>query len=185
MYKESIILERKKWIVLNYNLPTEPSRPRVAAWRKLKKLGAINIQQSMWIMIYDEENHKQLNEISKDVESNGGTSFLMECTFYEDSQENRVIALFNEMRDEEYNEYINECKKYIKEINKEISIEKYTFAELEEEEAELNKLVSWHRDIRSRDVFNSSQREEAFSILGDINEMFEGYSEMVYKYSIK
>ncbi len=38
------------WIVINYTLPREPSRVRVSLWRKLKKVGAINIQQSMWIL---------------------------------------------------------------------------------------------------------------------------------------
>lgn len=177
-------MKKRKWLILNYSLPTEPSRPRVAVWRKLKKLGAISIQQSMWIMIYNDENYLSLQDISKEIELNNGTSFLMESVFYEEKHERSIILLFNEMRDEEYGEFIGECKKYLNEIEKEISIEKFTFAELEEEEQELQKLISWHRNIENRDLFNSSLRNETYNYLSQINDSFERYSEMVYKHAI-
>ncbi|MGE5678529.1 MAG: Chromate resistance protein ChrB, partial [Pseudomonadota bacterium] len=50
-------MQRHKWLIINYNLPTEPSRHRVATWRGLKKMGAVNIQQSMWILPEDEGNY--------------------------------------------------------------------------------------------------------------------------------
>lgn len=174
-------MENRKWIVLNYNLPTEPSRPRVAVWRKLKKLGAVNIQQSMWIMIYSDENYEILNKLSQDIESDNGTSFLMECVFYDEKHEERIVLIYNEMRNDEYKEFISECKKYLKELEKEISIKKFTFAELEEEEEELEKLKSWHKKIVNRDLFHSIKRDEAFEFLTKINNLFEQYSELVYK----
>lgn len=174
-------MEKRKWLVLNYNLPTEPSRPRVAVWRKLKKLGAVNIQQSMWIMIYNDENYGILKDLSQDIETDNGTSFLMECVFYDEKHEDRIVLIYNEMRNEEYKEFISECKKYLKEIEKEISIKKFTFAELEEEEEELEKLKSWHEKIVNRDLFHSSLNIEANEFLIKINSSFELYSEMVYK----
>jgi hypothetical protein len=32
--------EKTRWLILVYHLPREPSRHRVAVWRKLKALGA-------------------------------------------------------------------------------------------------------------------------------------------------
>jgi len=178
-------VEKRKWLVLNYNLPTEPSRPRVAVWRKLKKLGAVNIQQSMWIMIYSDENYEILNKLSQDIESDNGTSFLMECIFYDEKHEERIVLIYNEMRNDEYKEFISECKKYLKELEKEISIKKFTFAELEEEEEELQKLKSWQKKIENRDLFHSSLSFEANEFLIKINDSFEHYSEMVYKEHLK
>lgn len=177
-------MEKRKWLILNYSLPTEPSRPRVSVWRKLKKLGAISIQQSMWIMICSDENYQSLQEIIKEVESNDGISFLMESTFCVEEHEMNIIKLFNNIRDEEYREFIGECRKYLLELEKEISIEKFTFAELEEEEQELQKLTSWHKNIESRDLFNSSLRQETYNYLSQINDSFERYSEIVYKCAI-
>lgn len=174
-----------KWLVINYNLPTEPSRHRVATWRGLKKIGAVNIQQSMWILPEDEENYSSLKKISGDIEANGGEAFLMESVFFDEKDEERIISIFNSMRDDEYMEFIGECKKYLKELEKEITIEKFTFAELEEEEAELEKLLSWYKRIEKRDIFSSDRGNEAREISARISEAYEGYSEMVYRKEVK
>jgi hypothetical protein len=174
-------MEKRKWIVLNYNLPTEPSRHRVAAWRGLKKLGAVNIQQSMWVLGYNEENYLALQKISRDIEMNSGEALLMESVFFEEKHEERVISLFNDIRDEEYMEFIEKCEEYLKELKKEISIEKFTFAELEEEEEELQKLVSWYEKIKIRDTFCSLKGKTADERFEQIQKAFDEYSELVYK----
>jgi hypothetical protein len=38
------------WALLVFTLPREPSAPRVAAWRKLKKLGAVLLHDSVWVL---------------------------------------------------------------------------------------------------------------------------------------
>lgn len=94
-------MEKRKWLIISYNLPTEPSRHRVAIWRGLKKLGAVNVQQSMWVLPYNESNYSVLKKISQDVESNNGECLLMESIFIDGQHEERVISLFNNIRDEE------------------------------------------------------------------------------------
>ena len=177
-------MEKRKWIVLNYNLPTEPSRHRVAVWRGLKKLGAVNIQQSMWVLGYNQENYLALQKISQDIESNNGEALLMESVFFDEKHEERVSSLFNDIRDEEYKEFIDECEKYLEELKKEISIEKFTFAELEEEEEEFQKLVSWYEKIETRDIFHALEGNRAKEKREQIQKAFEEYSELVYKNNI-
>ncbi|MEQ8198877.1 MAG: Chromate resistance protein ChrB [Clostridiaceae bacterium] len=169
---------KKKWLIINYNLPTEPSRHRVATWRGLKKSGAVNIQQSMWILPCTEDNLSALEKISRDIESNNGESLLMETAFFNEKHEERIISLFNNMRDEEYKELINESTKYIAEIEKETTMRKLTYAELEEE-AELKKLLSWYNRIKSRDMFSSPEGKKAGEILIQIKSIFKWHSEMV------
>jgi len=173
-------VEKRKWLVLNYNLPTEPSRYRVATWRGLKKLGAVNIHQSMWILPWNEENYAALEKISEDVVVKSGDALLMESVCVDEKYEEKVILKFNTIRDEEYKEYIDECEKYLKELAKEISIEKFTFAELEEEEEELQKLISWYRKIEARDKFHASEGDTAKTKREQILKAFEEYSELVY-----
>jgi len=175
-------VEKRKWLVINYNLPTEPSRYRVAIWRGLKKLGAVNVQQSMWVLPHIGENYSVLQKISHDIEVNNGECLLMQSVFFDEKHEERVITLFNNIRDEEYKEFISESGKYLKELEKEISREKFTFAELEEEEEELNKLLSWYNKIEARDTFHCSFGKDAQEILKQIKIAFEAYSELVYKH---
>ncbi len=172
------------WIVLNYSLPTEPSRYRVAVWRALKKIGAVNIQQSMWILPDHADNKVTLRKIAREIETNKGEALLMDSVFSDVRHEERIIALFNQIRDDEYQELIRECEKYLLEIAKEISHEKYTFAELEEEEAELEKLTVWHEKITARDLFHASHAEEAAGKCREIAKVFDDYSQRVYAHEI-
>lgn len=174
---------QNKWLVLNYNLPTEPSRNRVAAWRRLKKLGAVNLHQSAWILPWSTENYDALAQISQEIEGNSGDVLLMESTCVEEKYEQKIVATFNSIRDEEYREFNHECDKYLKELDKEISIEKFTFAELEEEEEELLKLLSWQKKIEARDQFNAAESESARKKREIIEKAFERYSELVYQHN--
>lgn len=174
-------MERRRWLVISYNLPAEPSRHRVSVWRALKKLGVVNIQQSVWMLPYNEENYSALVKISEEIEQNNGEAFLIDCYLFDPKHEDRVILALNRVRDEEYGEFIGECGKYLAELEKEISIQKFTFAELEEEEEELDKLVSWHGKISARDAFRAPQGRSADEMLTRIREAFNTYSEMVYE----
>lgn len=174
-------MEKRRWLVISYNLPAEPSRHRVSAWRALKKLGVVNIQQSVWVLPFSEEYYSALVKISVEIEQNGGDALLIDCSFFDPKHEDKVIAAMNRMRDEEYGEFIGECGKYLKELEKEIRTEKFTFAELEEEEEELNKLVSWYEKISVRDAFQAPEGQGANEMLTRIREAFSAFSEMVYE----
>jgi hypothetical protein len=38
------------WALLVFTLPREPSAPRVAVWRKLKRLGAVLLHDAVWVL---------------------------------------------------------------------------------------------------------------------------------------
>ena len=67
----------------------------------------------------------------------------------------RLEALFTAEREEEWNEFLAECTKFDREIAKEIRIKKFTAAELDEEEQNLERLARWFRELRTRDLFGS------------------------------
>jgi hypothetical protein len=42
--------EAQQWLLFSCTLPHELSAPRVALWRKLKKLGAILLHDALWVL---------------------------------------------------------------------------------------------------------------------------------------
>jgi hypothetical protein len=174
-------IQLMKWIVINYKLPSEPSRVRVATWRSLKKLGAVNIQQSMWVLPSSKENYAALSAISEELENNNGNALIMESIFLEEKYEQRVVAYFNKAREIEYYEIIDKCNDYFAEIKKEIARENFTFAEAEENEEELEKLLAWFEKIKVRDVFEAPLRDETEGILEDCKSVFEDFCLKVYE----
>lgn len=177
-------MEQNEWVVINYTLPREPSRIRVSIWRKLKKIGAVNIQQSMWILPQTDKNYNLLNEIKDDVSQNNGEAFVMKSSVDEDSKK-IIIERFNAARDEEYNELLDKCDDFFKEIDKEIARENFTFAEIEENEEELRKLKEWYEKIEARDFFEAPLREKAKTILSKCTDILEKFCDKVYDFNDK
>lgn len=170
----------RKWLVINYNLPTEPSRIRVAAWRSLRKQGAVNIQKSMWFLPHSEANYSVLSALAEELENNHGETIIMESVFLEEKYENKVIAVYNKARTLEYEEIIDKCNDFFVEIEKETARENLTFAEAEENEEELNKLLSWFNKISVRDIFSATLKKETEEALEKCKKVFEDFHNKVF-----
>ena len=174
-------MDSHKWLIINYNLPTEPSRIRVWAWRNLKKLGAVNIQQSMWALPFSDENYSALSALSQELEENHGEALIMQSIFLEEKHEQKVISHFNKAREIEYEEIIDKCQDFFAEIEKEIQRKNFTFAEAEENEEELAKLLSWFEKIKVRDIFHSPLRGTTEQKLQECKQVFDEFNNRVYE----
>lgn len=177
-------MNQNEWSAINYTLPREPSRARVSIWRKLKKIGAVSIQQSVWILPSSDENYNLLHDVKDEVSRNGGEAFVMTISTDEDGKK-IIIDQFNAARDEEYGELLEQCEEFFKEIDKETARENFTFAEIEENEEELNKLKQWYEKIAARDSFSSPLREKAESMLAKCSELLDGFCDKVYEFNEK
>lgn len=177
-------VEQNKWIAINYTLPREPSRVRVSIWRKLKKIGAVSVQQSMWILPSSDENSSLFHEVKDEVSRNDGEAFMLTFSADEDG-EKIIINKFNAARGEEYGELFEQCEDFFKEIDKEIARQNFTFAEIEENEEELDKLKQWHKKIAARDTFGSPLRVKAESMLSKCAELLDGFCDKVYEFNEK
>ena len=65
-------------------------------------------------------------------------------------------------------------------MDKEIRTEKFTLAELDEEEQNVDRLRRWHRELRSRDVFDSIDPTEVQGRLDACAAALERFTELVY-----
>ena len=95
----------------------------------------------------------------------------------------RIFAAFNQARDEEYGELLEQCEELFRELEKESLLGKYTFAELEENEDELQKLTKWYQKITERDFYGASLHPSADENLELCRARLESFSAEVYKQS--
>jgi len=63
-----------EWLLLNYRLPREPSAPRLALWRKLKRLGVAQLSDGLVGLPADARTREQLERAAEEVEGAGGTA---------------------------------------------------------------------------------------------------------------
>ena len=169
------------WLLLIYKVPADPATKRVALWRKIKALGAIYLQNGVCMLPKSDEIVRRLKILENDISAMGGESVLLESSAVDAAQEEKVIARFRADRDEHYREFLGRCAEFEKEIAKEISIQKFTYAELEEEDTDLRKLQDWLEKIRKLDFYGASLAKEAAERLKACEELLEGYAKRVFE----
>src|SRR5262245_6235113 len=59
--------EPLEWALLAYRLPREPSTPRIAVWRKLRRLGAVQLVDGLVALPATARNREQFDWIADEV----------------------------------------------------------------------------------------------------------------------
>ena len=169
--------------MLIYRLPSNDSRARVAVWREVRRLGALHVQQSV-LAVPDaepfEDAVERLREVLAEV---GGQITALRSEPLAAGDDGRLLAAWNEARDAEYRELMGECAKFLAEIDHEFEIEKFTLAELDEEEAELDKLQRWHERIQRLDIHGASGAAGAAAALREAEAALARYSTAVFEHT--
>lgn len=169
------------WLMLTYKVPPEPAAKRVALWRKLKALGAVYLQNGVCLVPKTAEHARRLKVLVNDVSEMAGEAFALEAVGLDKSQEERVVARFKADRDDQYREFMGRCADYEAEIAKERRTNKFTYAELDEEETDLKKLQGWLDKIRKLDFYGAPLARDAEARLRKCEELLESYAEQVFE----
>ena len=80
------------WLLFLYKVPHEPSTRRVYVWRKLKRLGAVMLHDSAWLLPQVPSNLEQLRKLAKEVVDLGGDSLLWEAHLAGNDQEEAFLV---------------------------------------------------------------------------------------------
>ena len=95
-------VERARWVLLVYRIPREPSRHRVAVWRRLKDLGALYLQDGVAVLPEDAVTREQLEWLQLRVREAGGEATLWEARPGTLAEEGELVGTFRASREEAY-----------------------------------------------------------------------------------
>lgn len=168
------------WLVFVYKVPPEPAAGRVGLWRKLKALGAVYLQNGVCVLHQRGDILRRLKLLENDAARLGGEATLLTAVPFDDAQERKILARVRADRDEHYREFIGKCDAFEAEIAKEFRVEKFTYAELQEEDADIRKLRRWFDQIRKLDHHGASLAGEAAARLKACEEALDRYAQRVY-----
>jgi hypothetical protein len=149
-------MERPRWVLLVYRLPREPSRHRVAVWRKLRDLGALYLQDGVAALPEDAVTREQLEWLQLRVREAGGEATLWEALPGTVAEEKELVEIFRASREDAYRSIIADADRLRRKA------ELGGGATLPEQ---LRKLEREFRAERRRDYFRSPLRTEAATAL--------------------
>ena len=139
---------RLQWVLLAYRLPRDPSTPRSALWRKLRRLGAAQVLDGLAALPLDARNREQLEWLAEEVVEAGGEATIWVGALTSAAQERELATRMAETVAAEYRALIEDA----------------TAARAERpgpRRRTLGRLRRELRRIRARDHFPPAERELA------------------------
>jgi hypothetical protein len=168
------------WLLFLAQLPKTPSSARVALWRRLRGAGATTVVNGAWVLPETTPHAEFLAQLRDGVVRQGGTVFVFSVPDSSPEVSETIIRRFRDDRGREYDEFAERCTALLDEIARETSAEKYTFAEMEEDEQDLEKLVRWLEKIQARDFFPDERGEQAAALLARCRSAVDTFAQTVY-----
>ena len=148
---------KTRWLILIYQLPREPSRHRVAVWRKLKALGALYLQDGAAALPEDAVTREQLEWLQLRVREAGGEATLWEALPNTVAEGKSLVEEFRASREAAYKDLISAVDR----LRRKAALGSDAASLLEE----LGKIERKFRAERRRDYFRSPLRNEAAAAL--------------------
>jgi hypothetical protein len=175
------VAQNIEWVLIILQIPSEPSRHRVAVWRQLRKAGAVPVSSGVWALPAGPAFQDGLDRAGDLCRSGGGTFAVIDASPRDAASAALIRDAFTAVRVDEWAEFMADCGKFEAEIADEIKKHKFTFGELEEEEQSLDRLRRWYRDLKKRDVLELPEAKSADRTLHACVTALDGYAEQVYQ----
>jgi len=152
--------QRASWVLLAYRLPREPSTPRIALWRKLRRLGAAQVLDGLAALPLDARNREQLEWLADEIVEAGGDATIWVGELASAAQERELAGRMAEAVAAEYRVVIEDAAASRTERS---GPRRRTLSRLRRE----------LRRIRARDYFPPPERELAQQAVDELAALVE------------
>jgi hypothetical protein len=157
--------QEASWLLLIHQIPPRPGYFRVKIWRKLQKLGAVAIKNSVYVLPRGEQAHEDLEWVLREIVEGGGDVLLCEAQLAEGLTDEQVRGLFHAAREADYGQIAEEARPMLEAAG--------AGAGLDEEQrsatqAALLRLKRRFSEVTAIDFFGAPGREEAEDLLARI-----------------
>ena len=152
-----------RWILLVHQLPPRPTNLRVRIWRKLQKLGAIAIKNSVYVLPANEKTNEDFQWLKQEVESAGGEAAVFRAGAVEGATDQEIIDAFRTARDDEFAAIAAEFDGLTGRVREQSRAKHLSPARLAAHETELDRLHSELQHVIANDFFDAKGRAAAVS----------------------
>jgi hypothetical protein len=100
-------VRRAQWLLLIHQIPPKPDYFRVKVRRRLQRIGAVALKNSVYILPRTRETIEDFRWLLREIGTEGGDATLCEADFVEGITQREIEALFGADRDAEYTAIIH------------------------------------------------------------------------------
>jgi len=154
-----------RWLLLIHQIPPKPDYFRVKIWRRLQRLGAVAIKNSVYVLPKNEQTQEDFQWVLREIVEGQGEASLCEARFVDGLSDDQVEALFQEARSKDYGEVAEEARRLAAVALPKGQIED---SRQTQTEIELTKLKRRLAEVVAIDFFGAQGREAADGLVSGI-----------------
>jgi hypothetical protein len=160
---KSPVVSSHEWILLIHQLQPRPTNLRVRIWRKLHRLGAIAIKNSVYVLPANEKTYEDFQWLKQEIEAAGGEVAVFKAGSVEDATDEEIIAAFRKARNDEFAEIAAELDGLTGSIREQSRGKHLSAGRLSAHESELVKLHAELERIAANNFFGATGQTTAFN----------------------
>ena len=115
MSDSSVSFDPAEWLLLVHQLPVEPAYLRVKVSRRLKRLGALPLRGSVYVLPATEEAREDFAWVRREIVEGGGEGTIIRGVFLDGMTGGELRVRFSAERDAEYAELAEEVRASLRE----------------------------------------------------------------------
>ena len=105
-----------RWVLLIHQIPPKPDYLRVKVRRRLQRLGAVAIKNSVYALPRSDETVEDFQWQMREIVASGGEASVCEANFVDGLTDSEIEALFRVARDADYGELVADAQRLLKAV---------------------------------------------------------------------
>jgi hypothetical protein len=151
-----------RWILLIHSIPPRPNYLRVKIGRRLQKLGAVAVKNSVYALPKSDGAREDLEWVAHEITSDGGEASLCESRFIGGLTDDAIEQQFRFARQRDYLELVKEARRVVDTVSK---AERLPTKRRGQAETALERIRKRTEEIVGIDFFGAPGRLELDSLL--------------------
>ena len=156
-----------RWLLLIHQLPPKPNYFRVKVWRRLQRLGAVAIKNSVYALPRNDQTYEDFEWVLREITKDGGDASICEARFVEGLSDDQVEALFHAARDADYAQLADQLRQLFDGLPSAANLAQEQRSELEKE---IDRLGRRFAEVTAIDFFGAPGREAVDGLLAGIEQ---------------
>jgi hypothetical protein len=99
---QELKVKRQEWLVLIHQIPPKPDYFRVKVRRRLQRIGAVPLKNSVYLLPKREETREDFEWLVREIQADGGEATLCRGSLLAGTTDEEVEAMFQAERETEY-----------------------------------------------------------------------------------
>ena len=155
-------MPENKWLLLIHSIPPRPNYLRVKIGRRLQRLGAVAIKNSVYALPKNDETHEDLQWVAREIAEGEGEASIVEAHFLDGLSDAQIEALFHAAREADYAALTEDAQRLRAEFLKGTSIT-----------TDIGRVRKRLDEVVAIDFFGANGREAAEALIAELEESME------------